>query len=277
MSHALTLVSAFVIGYGAWGNEADYWRYAKPKLSYTVLPLLVSIGVGQIVFPLTGWILSRLTGVTDYAAASALLTRYAFGGVSIIAALVLFVTYCALNDANLYASINGVANLRQFHRKKLAITLTILGAVTAAALSKFSNSFEAVASMSSTVLPCATMVMIAEWYVIARVLKRKPDFSTVSALSTLPAVRWPALVALLAGSSVGIMTAGIVPGLERYHVGVCSLQAWLVSFFTYMVLRSLELLMETQTMRGGAAAVGAVKLFGGSETPTIVGNTDPAE
>ncbi|HEY9772681.1 MAG TPA: cytosine permease [Planktothrix sp.] len=244
-AHALTLVSAFVIGYGAWGNEQDYWRYAKPRLSFTVIPLLVAIGIGQIVFPLTGWMLARLTGVTNYAAASALMTRYAFGGATIIAALVLFVTYCALNDANLYAAINGIANLKQFHRKKLALTLTVLGAIVAAGLSRWSRSFEAVASLSSTILPCATVVMIAEWYVLAKFVNRKPDFTVVPDLSALPVVRWSAVIALAVGSAVGLLTAGIIPGLEKLQVGVCSLQAWLASFIVYMILRPLEMMAET--------------------------------
>ncbi|MGH9549939.1 MAG: hypothetical protein ACRD3W_11220, partial [Terriglobales bacterium] len=238
---ALTTVSAFVIGYGAWGNEADYWRYSRTKLSQIVIPLAVSIGIGQIVFPLTGWILAHLTGITDYAAASALMTRYAFGGASWIAAVVLVVTYFALNDANLYAAINGIENLRQYPRKRLTLLLTIAGAIVAAVLSRWSNSFEAVASMSSTVLPCATVIMLAEWYIISRIEGTRPDFSRIPSLAELPFVRWSAVVALLAGSTVGVVTAGFIPGLERFHLGVCALQSWLSSFVVYMSWRAVEL------------------------------------
>lgn len=240
MSHALTLVSAFVIGYSAWGNEPDYWRYSKPKLSFTFIPVLVSLLIGNVLFPVTGWLMAYLTGVTAYGAASELMTKYVFGGISILAAVVLFVTYCAQNDANLYAATNGVANLKEFNRKKLALVLTLLCALCAMILSKSSNSFEAVASMSSTVLPCPTVVMIAEWYFLSQIWRVKPDFRQVPELSTLPPIKVAALLAVLGGSAVGLATAGIIPGLEQLHVGVCSLQAWIATFLIYIVARPIE-------------------------------------
>lgn len=235
--HALTLVSAFVIGYGAWGNEADFWRFSRPKLVFTILPLLGSIFVGQIIFPLTGWIMAHNTGITDYAAASALMTRYTFGGMSGIAALVLVVTYCALNDANLYAAINGVENLREFPRKRLVLLITALSALIAALMSRSADSFQAVASLSSTVLPCATVIMLAEWYLLTFLTGKKPDFSRVVPFEELPQARWSAIIALFAGSLVGLCTAGIVPGLQQYQIGVCSLQAWLTSLVVYLAIR----------------------------------------
>jgi cytosine permease len=245
-SQALAVVSTLIIGNSAWGNEADYWRYAKPKLLYTVAPLMVSVAIGQIVFPITGWMLARETGVTDFEAASGLMTRYAFGGfggVSMIAALVLVVTYWGLNDANLYASINGVANLRKFCRKKLTVFLTMLGALSAALLSHDPKSLETVCSVSSNVLPCATVIAIVEWLDAVR-NKRAPFFTRVPSLAELPAVRWSALVAFIAGSSVGIATAGIISGLEFMQIGVSSLQAWLTTLVVYSVLRKFEKLPE---------------------------------
>jgi purine-cytosine permease-like protein len=239
--HALTTVSAFLVGYAAWGNEPDFWRFSKPKLVLTVIPLVVSLAIGTFIFPIAGWMLACISGITNYAAATAYMTNYAFGGVSILAALVLFVTYCAQNDANLYTAINGIANLKKIQRKKLACVLTGIAAVCAAVLSRSSHSFEDVASLSSTILPCPTVVMIAEWYLISRFTKIPPDFDTVAEFSTLPLVRWSAVTAVLTGSAVGLLTAGIIPGLERFHFGVCSLQAWLTTFIVYVTWRAVEL------------------------------------
>ncbi len=240
ISSAVTIVSALVIGNTAWGNEADYWRYAKPKLKYTVIPLAVSIAVGQIVFPVTGWMLARKTGITDFEQASALMTRYALGDAAILAALVLIVTYWGLNDANLYAAINGVANLRKFCRKKLTFALTVIGAIAAAVLSKDPRSLEIVCSLSSVMLPCATVVMLCEWYLAARQPDTKPFFATIQPLSELPALRWSAMVAFLSGSFVGILTSGMIPNTESLHVGVSALQAWLTTLVSYFILRPIE-------------------------------------
>jgi purine-cytosine permease-like protein len=241
MSHALTMVSAFVIGYAAWGNEPDFWRFSKPRMSFTMIPIVVSLLIGAFMFPVTGWMLASLTGVTDYGAATALMTRYAFGGILAIAAVVLFVTYCAQNDANLYTAINGIANLKRVPRKRLALCLTAVGAICAALLSKWANSLEAVASMSATILPCPTVVMIAEWYVLPRLTKVKPDFSKVTDMTALPNVGWPAVISVLVGSMTGLLTSGVIPGSQRLHVGVCSLQAWFVTFAVYLPWRLIEL------------------------------------
>lgn len=237
---ALTVVSTLIIGSAAWGNEADYWRYAKPKWINTIVPLTVSIAIGQIVFPITGWMLARETGITNYEAASGLMTEYGLGGISILAAIVLIVTYWGLNDANLYASINGVANVKKYSRKKLTAVLTIVGALAAAVLSKDPKALETVCSISSIVLPCATMAMMAEWFITTRGRNPRPFFSTIPEWNELPAVRWPALMSFIAGSGVGLLTAGVIPALEFLHVGVAPLQAWLTALFVYVMLRPLE-------------------------------------
>lgn len=188
--HALTLVSTFVIGYSAWGNEPDYWRYSRPHVLYALVPLAVALVIGNVIFPVTGWLMAGLFKVTSYASATELMTRFAFGGVSFVAAVVLFVTYWAQNDANLYAAINGVSNLKRFSRKNLTLILTATCALCAFLLSGSPNSFEAVASTSSTILPCPTVVMIAEWYVIARFAKSPVDFTVVPELATLPVLKW---------------------------------------------------------------------------------------
>lgn len=255
-SHALALVSTLIIGNSAWGNESDYWRYAKPKLMYTIAPLVVSVAIGQIIFPMTGWMLARETGITDFETASGLMTRYAFGdmnGVALLAALVLVVTYWGLNDANLYASINGVANLKTFSRKKLTVALTIVGAMSAAFLSKDSRSLETVCSVSSDVLPCATVIACTEW-LIAIKNKKKPFFTRVPSFSELPAVRWSAIIAFTTGSCVGIATAGIIPGLESWQIGVSSLQAWITALVVYLMLRRFDRLPDEENSESTATA-----------------------
>ncbi len=238
---ALTMVSAFVIGYGAWGNEADYWRYARPKLGGIVIPLVVSIAVGVIFFPLTGWLLARASGITEVTAASALIMNLGYGDQPILAGLVLATASFALNDANLYAAINGVENIKRFSRPRLTISLTVIGALTAALLSGWPKSFEAVASLSSTILPCATVIMLCEWFIFSRLRGRRVDFTIVPDMSSLPVLSWTAVPAMVAGSLVGLFTSGIIEPLEMLHFGVCSLQAWLTSLLVYILLRTVEL------------------------------------
>lgn len=237
---ALTVVSSFVIGYGVWGNEADYWRYGKPKAWQTVIPLVVSLAIGELIFPVAGWMLAKTTGVTDYAAATALMNQYAFGGVTLIAATVLSVTYFAVNDSGLYGAINALENIREMPRRCVVALLTLSGALVAAALSFNGKAFELVTTISSIVLPCATVVILAEHFILRKWWTVESNFDRVVSLSELPSVKVPALLAVLAGFLVGVLTSGLIDGLKSFHVGVCSLQAWIATLLVYLPLRSLE-------------------------------------
>ena len=66
------------------------------------------------------------------------------------------------------------------------------------------------------------------------------NFSSVPNFSDLPAFRWPALIALLSGLTIGIATSGLISSLEYLHIGICPLQAWLTSMVVYAILRKLE-------------------------------------
>jgi purine-cytosine permease-like protein len=247
---ALSLISAFVLGYGAWGNEADFWRYGKVKKSYVLVPLVVSIAIGQVIFPITGWILAQMTHITEFAQATAYMNRYSFGGLAPVAALVLFVTYFALADSCLYGSINGVENLLEVSRRKLVSVLTVCGALLAAWLSGYPRAFQDVASMSSIVLPCATVILLAEAYVVPRFNKNAINLYKLYSFQELQPLNRGAVIAFVAGSAAGIATAGMIPALEFLHFGISGLQAWLVSFVIYTVWRYAESKSVNASLQG---------------------------
>jgi cytosine permease len=232
---ALTLISAFTIGYSSWGNEADYWRFAKPKRRQILIPLVMALLVGEILFPLTGWMFGRMGG--SHSTAGNLMDNFAFGGVPIISAVVLFVTYFAVNDSTLYGAINALENVLTMNRLKVTTILTLTGALAAAVLCDMSQNFERVASLSCIVLPCATVVIMLEQFLISREKGSSDEVTNVPCFADLPSIRWKAVVALLVGCAVGIATAGIFPGSEPWHVGVPALQAWIACLITYLCLR----------------------------------------
>jgi purine-cytosine permease-like protein len=236
-SYALTLVSAAVIGYSVWGNEADYWRYGKPTVLNSMTPLVAALLVGQVIFPVTGWMMAYMTGITEEGAATNLMNQYAFGGLSIIAAAVLAVSYFAVNDSGLYGAINGVSNLSKARRKNVVTGLAISGALAAIALTFVQNSLELVATISSICLPGATVVMLVEFFWFAR--KDQSEYTKVPSFADLPDFKWPAVISLLVGFTVGIATSGLIPALSFMHVGICSLQAWCATAVAYTVLRPL--------------------------------------
>jgi purine-cytosine permease-like protein len=228
MLGALTIVSAFVIGYSSWGNEADYWRFGRRAKRNILIPLLVSLLIGEILFPLTGWMFGRMGG--NSATASGLMDNFAFGGFPIISAIVLFVTYFAVNDSTLYGAINALDNIHTMNRRRTTAFLTITGAVAAGVLCGMSKNFERVCSISCIVLPCATVVIMVEQFLLAH------RFGEVNADKW----RWSAVLALLIGCVVGIATAGIIPGTESWNIGVPALQAWLAALVAYLCLHKMD-------------------------------------
>ena len=245
---ALSMISAFCLGYGAWGNEADFWRYGKVRKSFVVIPLAVSIMIGQVIFPVTGWALARMTHITEFAKATAFMNQYSFVGLAPFAALVLFVTYFALADSCLYGSINGVENLCAVPRRRVVASLTVLGAMLAAWLSGYPRAFQDVASLSSIILPCATVIMVAEAYVVPKFSKDAINLHKVYEFAELPVINSTAIIAFVAGSATGIATAGIIPALDCVHLGISGLQAWFVSFALYSALRFAEVRRASQAI-----------------------------
>jgi purine-cytosine permease-like protein len=239
---ALTSVSGYVVGFAVWGNEPDYWRYGKPNKWLAALPLTIALAVGQVIFPITGWMVSRLSGITEYGAATSYMNNYAFGGIAAVAAIVLTVAYCASNDSNLYGMIQAIENLKKLPHHKVCAVLALVCALFAAWLSTagIAKSLESIASLNCLLLPTVTVIMITEFFVIKRLLGQANDFSTIPELSQLPTVRYPAFLALVIGCAVGILTSGVIPGTDSLHVGVCSVQAWLAAGLSYIPMRILE-------------------------------------
>lgn len=102
------------------------------------------------------------------------------------------------------------------------------------------KSLEAIASLNCVFLPTVTVIMLCEFFMISRLLGQSHDLSHVPDAASLPVVRWPAFIALFAAGFVGVLTSGVIPGSEAFHVGVCSVQAWLTAIVVYMPLRVLE-------------------------------------
>ncbi len=171
----LSVMSSFVIGYSVWGNEPDFWRFAKPNLFTTVAPLVVAILVGQIVFPVSGWMLSRLVHVADMSTATGAVTGFSFGDAALLAATVLTASYFAAGDANLYGSINSIENLFKFERIKLVLSMMAFTALVAVVLTYYGKAFEILSSFNSIVLPCVTIILIGEYFLIRRL---GPDLKT---------------------------------------------------------------------------------------------------
>lgn len=238
---SLTVISSFILGVSCWGNEPDYWRFSKPEKFGPFLPLLAALLLGQVLFPITGWMMAGVSGVTDTAGATRFVSEFVFGGAAIAFALVLAVSYVAVNDSGLYAAINAAENLKEVPRKLCVAGLACCAALVTVALFGFSRNFELVAAISSVMLPCATTIMAAEAFLIKRICGRSEEFREIPRYRDLPALRWASAVSFLLGASAGVVSAGFLPGTAALRFGVPAVNGWIVSVAVYLLLRPREL------------------------------------
>jgi len=238
---ALTIASSFVIGFAVWGNEPDYWRYSKPNKKQVTMSLFAALLVGEVIFPTTGWMVAHVSGITDYTEATNFMNVYSFGGVAIFA--VLIASYCAANDSNMYGMINAIENLKKVPHKLAVIALAGISSAFAAWLAHegSSQSLTSIASLNCVIIPTMTVIMIVEEFIIKRQFNLDYDSAHVVPMNELPSVKWPAMIASHIGILVGIGTAGVIPGLEAWCVGICSVQAWICAALSYYLIRAFEI------------------------------------
>lgn len=243
-SIALTSVSSMVIGMAVWGNELDYWKFGRPRVKDSAIALTGSLAMGMLIFPITGWMVAKITGVTEYSAVTALMNQYSFGGIALLPAIVLGASYFACNDSALFGSLQAAETFKKMSHQKWAVILAILGAVTGAWLSMggTAKSIEAFCSLNCIIMPTPTVIMMTEWFLQSRIFKDYDSMTSfgLSARSTAPLFKMSACIALICGFAVGVLTSGLIPAFEFFHVGICSLQAWIAALVVYVPLRLSE-------------------------------------
>lgn len=238
---ALTGISTFVIGVAVWGNEADYWRYGKARKRYSTFALTCALAVGQVIFPSTGWLVAHMTGIAEYGAATDFMNSFSFAGLPALGAVVLFASYFACNDSNMFGSASALENLTAFSHRQAVIVLTFFGMLAAVALSYCGSAkaIETLASLNCVILPPPTVIVLTEWFISTHIIVDAGIFSSQRRADLIALPRWPAYIALCLSVTAGILTSGL-PGLERFHFGIPALQSWSLAVLVYFSLRLLQ-------------------------------------
>jgi purine-cytosine permease-like protein len=251
MMSAMTAISSFVIGFAVWGNEKDYWRYSKTGWLRSAVPLMVALLIGEIIFPTTGWLLSKTSGIVESSAATAFMNSYSFGGIAVVGVLILGAIYFAANDSNLFGLATTLESVWPMPHKVSVTIFAVSGAVLAAFLSTFDSSkaLDALTALNCVFMPVPTVIMLMDWYMNERIFRQPVDFSDLPPLKALPFIRFPALIAAISGICVGVLTSGLIPGCEALHVGIVPIQAWLTAAIIFAVLRYFEYKRDLVTQR----------------------------
>jgi purine-cytosine permease-like protein len=88
------------IGSVMWGNEPDTWRYGQPRPLWPVVPYVIAIVVGLVLFVAGGWMMADLShaGQYDFGPAFRYTVGYSLFGALWLGAILATVLQVAVND-----------------------------------------------------------------------------------------------------------------------------------------------------------------------------------
>jgi purine-cytosine permease-like protein len=227
-SASLTLVSSFVIGVAVWGNEADYWRHGTLGKRKSALALACALAIGQLIFPITGWLIARYSGIGEAAAATAYINEFCFGALPVLGAVVLFASYFAGNDSNLFGSALAIESVFNICHKRAIIVQTGVGTLAAILFSSCNSlkAIEVLASLNCVLVPMPTII------VLCHVLACRMGLLSGGESRMLSPPRI-AQICLSLGVTIGIATSGVLPGTSVLCCGIPSVQTWFLTGVIY--------------------------------------------
>jgi purine-cytosine permease-like protein len=227
------------IGSVMWGNEPDTWRYGKPKLFWPALPMVVAFAVGLVLFVAGGWMMAQLSkaGPFDFGPAFRFTVEYSMFGVLALGAVVATVLQVAINDGNYYEMINAgqnaVGGVPGWRRWYTCVVMAVVAAVFTWRFPAVENGFFIVASWSSIALPCVTVVMCVDRFVLP---VHRP-MGTVPSWRASGVGNWPGIVAVLVAVAFGAWGLGLFPGQAGApSAGLPAVEAWALAGLIYAAL-----------------------------------------
>jgi len=232
-----------VIGFAMWGNEPDVWRYGKPSFWWP-LPSYLFAGLWFLLFVVGGWMMAQLAGTIDTAPVVRYATHYSLFGAFWLAWILATISQFAINDGNYYESVNAGQNLvgawRHWHRW-LTCLLVAGGGVIGAWLVNFHfiNGWFKVAGFLAVTVPCATVIMAVDHFVLPRLFRISRPLTKVPSWEETGFINVPAVAALLGAVFFGVTgTAnwpnGWIYASEPNGWGPVPVEAWAIAGVLYV-------------------------------------------
>jgi purine-cytosine permease-like protein len=232
------VIMGLLIGGAAWGNEPDIFRYSKPKPPWNLPTLGFGYLTGSLVFPVAGYLMAMLSNQSEFGAVMKYFVDFSLFGLVGLGVIVFFINQFALNDGNLYESINAMQNIFGWRRYLSVLILGVAGAVLAASMASVQNSFFIVANISGIFVPCATTIMAVDHFIVPRVFDlHRPTFKITTWANTA-FINWVGVIALVIALVVGAYTGGLIPGTAGFgttNIGLPTLQSWIIAGGAYLI------------------------------------------
>jgi purine-cytosine permease-like protein len=231
--------ATLIIGAGVYGNEPDVWRFSRREFGAVAVPMFCAYLLGLFLFPIAGWVMALTSTGSTPTQQAQVIVHYLFGSAG-FAGLIIFFSQFALNDMNLYESINAMTNV--FNMKRYySIAILLIGGVAlsvwmATAVSE--NVFFIVAGIGASTVPTATTLMVVDILLLPKVFGIKRDLSSVLSWRNLESTNWLGIIALLAGVVVAIVLSipgNVIPNFGL-SFGLAPFEGWVAAVVLYLVM-----------------------------------------
>jgi purine-cytosine permease-like protein len=248
------------IGSVMWGNEPDTWRYGKPSFTWPLLPLVVAVAVGLVLFVAGGWMMAELSGFGqyDFGPAFRYTVGYSLFGLLWLGGLVATALVVAINDGNYYEMINGgqnvVGHAPGWRRWHTCLVMVVIAAVFTWWFPHLQDGFFTVANWSSIALPSATVVMCVDQFVLPRLFGLTRPVRPIPSWRRAALANVPGIVAVLAAVLFGAWGLGLLPGQDSApSAGLVPVEAWLLAGVIYAGLTAVIARIPNATVMLGFA------------------------
>jgi purine-cytosine permease-like protein len=230
------------IGSVMWGNEPDTWRYGKPRFAWPVIPYVVALAVGLVLFVVGGWMMAELSGAGqyDFGPAFRYTVKYSLFGALWLGAVVATVLQIAINDGNYYEMVNGgqnvVGQIPGWRRWYTCLLVVIVAVVFTWRFPHVENGFFKIAGWSAIALPSATVVMCVDRFLLPRLFGIRRSLADIPSWRAASLANWPAIVAVVAGVLFGAWGLVLFPGqTSAPDLGLVPVEAWLIAGVLYLL------------------------------------------
>ena len=244
----LTFLSGISLAIGSvmWGNEPDTWRYGRPRLLWPLPPYVVALAIGLVLFVMGGWMMAQISGAGpfDFGPAFKATVKYSLFGALWLGAVVATVLQIAINDGNYYEMVNGGQNIvgqaRGWKRWYTCLVMAAVAALVTWWFPHIENGFFKVAGWSAIALPCATVVMCVDQFLLPRLFRLNRSVDEIPSWRGAGIGNWPAIVAVLVALAFGAWGLLLFPGqTSAPSLGLVPVEAWLLAGVLYVVLVAL--------------------------------------
>jgi len=209
----------------------------------------IALAIGLVLFVIGGWMMAEISDAVlfDFGPAYRDTVEFSLFGALWLGAVIATVLQVAINDGNYYEMTNAGQNVlggvRGWKRWYTCLIMAAIAAVFTWWFVRNPNvelNFFKVAGWSAIALPCTTVVMCVDRFLLPRLLAVERPVEPIPEWRDAGAGNWPAIVAVLVALLFGAWGQGLFPGQTAApSLGLVPVEAWVLAGALYLALAAV--------------------------------------